>query len=313
MLPNRYNLHNVKRTLRNPRLLLGEAAELGVAVNRPIISRFHPPEKGLSVMDADWDILLILDACRYDIFEEVSSLPGTLRRMASKGSESRQFMRRNFNGRKLHDTVYITANPHTETVIGDKTFHHIEKLYLDRWNEDMGVCLPEAVVEAAQDAEEDFPNKRLIIHFMQPHAPYIGSYGQTVEHNEAHDPRAEVRAVWTNIRYGFTDTTKEEVRTAYRENLEIVLEAVERLRSDLNGKTIVSADHGELLGDRLYPIPVRGYGHPPGLRAPSLIHVPWLELPYNSRREIRSEPPLSQERTAEENVIQQRLVDLGYI
>ena len=313
MLPNRYNLHNVKRTLRNPRLLLGEAAELGVAANRPVAARRHPPAEGRDVVAADWDTLLILDACRYDVFREVSTLPGTLRSAVSKGSESREFMRRNFGGRRLHDTVYVTANPHAETVLDDETFHHIEKLYLDRWDEAFGVCLPEVVAAAARDAAETYPEKRLVVHFMQPHAPYIGEYGRTVEHNEAHDPRAEVRAVWTNIRYGFTDTTTEQVRTAYRENLELVLEEVAGLSADLDGKTVVTADHGELLGDRLFPIPVRGYGHPPGLRAPGLIRVPWLELPCESRRAVRADPPQTTETTAERSVIERRLADLGYL
>jgi len=29
--------------------------------------------------------------------------------------------------------------------------------------------------DAAIEAYEQFPNKRLIIHFMQPHGPFIGS------------------------------------------------------------------------------------------------------------------------------------------
>lgn len=312
MLPNRYNLQNLRRLFENPYLLSGELSRLGGELNRPFAARRNPQSDGIAVMDEDWDNLLILDACRYDMFERVNELPGTLRCRVSKGSESRQFMRRNFAGRTFHGTVYVTANPHAER-LSDKTFHFIDKVYADHWDDDAGVVRPEVVVETAREAADAYPQKRLIVHFMQPHAPYLGPHGRTVEHNVTQDPSEEVRAVWANIRYGLTDTTIADVRRAYVENLELVLEHVAALRDALDGKIVVTADHGELLGDRLRPIPVRGYGHPPGLRVPALVRVPWLELPSESRREIRSAPPQSTEADLDRTTLERRLADLGYL
>jgi hypothetical protein len=61
---------------------------------------------------------------------------------------------------------------------------------------------------------------------------------------------------------------------AYKENLRHVLKNVEDLLEIINGKTVITSDHGNLIGDRLSPIPVRGYGHPSGLRAPELVKDP---------------------------------------
>lgn len=312
MLPARYNLRNLRRLSENPRLLSGELSRLGEQLDRPFAARRNPQSDGIAVMDEDWDTLLILDACRYDVFERVNKLPGTLRCRVSKASESWQFMRRNFAGRTLHNTVYVTANPNAEQ-LPDGTFHFVDKLYADHWDEEAGVARPEAVAEIARETAEAYPQKRLIVHFMQPHAPYLGPHGRTVEHNTTQDPNEEVRAVWANIRYGLTDTTIADVRRAYVENLELVLEHVAALHDALDGKTVVTADHGELLGDRLRPIPVRGYGHPPDLRVPALVRVPWLELPSESRRDIRSAPPHSAEADLDQATLERRLADLGYL
>ncbi|MDG5776143.1 hypothetical protein VB773_02085 [Haloarculaceae archaeon H-GB2-1] len=38
-------------------------------------------------MAEEWDNLVILDACRYDVFEEMHTFPGTLKPIISKGEE----------------------------------------------------------------------------------------------------------------------------------------------------------------------------------------------------------------------------------
>jgi len=83
------------------------------------------------------------------------------------------------------------------------------------------------------------------------------------------------------------------------------------LLDELDGKSVVTSDHGNLFGERLWPIPIRRYGHPRGLRHPALIDVPWHEVPFETRREITADPPRSTEPVAGD-LIQRRLEDLGY-
>jgi hypothetical protein len=96
--------------------------------------------------------------------------------------------------------------------------------------------------------------------------------------------------------------------------LEVVLPAIETLIKQVNGKHVVTADHGQALGERSFPIPMREWGHPPGVYIDELINVPWLEYQNNSRREIVMEPPTgSSAEEIEQNVVRDRLADLGYV
>jgi hypothetical protein len=264
-------------------------------------------------MDRDWDTLVLLDGCRYDMFEELHPFKGRLERVSSRASESLTFMRENFFGRTLHDTVYVTANPYA-TELPDGTFHDVITLATSEWDEDLRTVPPEAVAEAAVEAYERYPNKRLVAHFMQPHYPFIGETGDEISHHGIRDETQEIAGtghVWKRLRYGLEDVDR--VRAAYYENLELVFPSVERIHREVPGKTVVSADHGNLLGERLRPVPVRGYGHPPDLLVPELVEVPWLELEGGVRRETTAAPPVERERAgSSDEVVRQRLRDLGY-
>ncbi|PTD94343.1 hypothetical protein C9439_03355 [archaeon SCG-AAA382B04] len=63
-----------------------------------------------------------------------------------------------------------------------------------------------------------------------------------------------------------------EIKKHYRHNLEIVLESVENLVREVDGKIIITADHGEGFGrDDLW-------GHPRGKNYDFLRTVPWLVI-----------------------------------
>ena len=66
----------------------------------------------------------------------------------------------------------------------------------------------------------------------------------------------------------------EKLRRAYEENLKLVLSYVNELVSYLRreGLVVITADHGELLGERGL------FGHPERVRVPELVEVPWLEI-----------------------------------
>jgi hypothetical protein len=308
----RYTLENFAAALHNPRLFLGEAYRFGTQCNIAYHRRTHT-EHGTLVTEEDWDNLVILDACRFDMFEAQNHIPGDLQRRRSLGSESWEFLRANFAGEEFHDTVYVTANPYA-TKLSDGTFHAVEDLLSDEWDPERRTVLPETVVAAAQRTAEQYPNKRLIVHFMQPHYPFIGEYGRRLEHTGLVRPSSEGRAdskrhVWGSLRNGRIQ--KSHVWEAYRENLDIVLPHVETLLHSLLGKSVVTADHGNLVGEWTSPLPVRGYGHPRGLDASELRTVPWLVIEGANRRSIVAESPIDNANPSEQ-VVEQRLEELGY-
>lgn len=94
-----YSVDSIVEGLRNPKTGV-------IELNRVLTSGIeykNSPEcnaSGVNIIDADWDQLLILDACRYDIFSEhAGELPGTLSRRESKASATRQFLEANFGGK----------------------------------------------------------------------------------------------------------------------------------------------------------------------------------------------------------------------
>ncbi|WP_435078886.1 hypothetical protein [Halococcus sp. AFM35] len=264
-------------------------------------------------MKEDWDNLVILDACRFDMFDEQNPIPGNLQQRRSLGSDSWEFLQKNFAGGTFHNTVYVTANPYA-TRLPEGTFHAVVDLLDDEWDPEQRTVLPETVVAAAREAFEHYPDKRLIIHFMQPHYPFIGAAGDRLEHTGLARPDGDERAdnkrhIWGSLRHG--RARKEDVTDAYRENLNIVLPHVETLLESLSGKSVVSADHGNLLGERTSPLPVRGYGHPRGLNSTPLRTVPWLVVEGTDRRSVVAEPPVETAGPSE-RVVEQRLEALGY-
>ena len=307
----RYTLDNLVAGLRNPRIFLGELYRFGVDIN-VAYHRYARSECGTHVFEEDWDNLLILDACRFDMFSEQNSLRGDLQRRRSLGSESWEFLRANFAGGQFHDTVYVTANPHAAK-LPDGTFHAVVDLLEGGWDPEQRTVLPRTVAEATRRAAEQYPDKRLIAHFMQPHFPFIGDTGRRLEHGGIERSSAESdgddRHVWGSLGHG--RLPKARVWEAYRENLDVVLPHTEALLQSLSGRSVVTSDHGNLLGERTRPVPVRGYGHPRGLNVPELRIVPWLVVEGSERRSVVAEPPVD-EGSPSERIIKDRLEALGY-
>lgn len=313
-----YTPRNLMRTLRNPQRFRRQLVRLGVRANQKTAAYRHSSNDGTDVMAQDWDNLLILDACRYDLFETHHEFPGTLSKVRSSGSHSHEFVTRNFAGTTHHDTVYVSGNPHTSWLDGD-VFHAIVNLFDDEWDEDVLTVRPESVVEATIRARQEYPEKRIISHFMQPHYPFLGEQGRRIEsggvtgHNVG-DGKTDSSppSIWHLLDTGQASVGIDTVRDAYIENFRLVQEYAKELLDELDGKSVITADHGNLLGERLWPVPVRKFGHPKGVRKPELVEVPWHEPPFDERREITSEPP--EETTAVANeVVEQRLEELGYV
>jgi hypothetical protein len=106
----------------------------------------------------------------------------------------------------------------------------------------------------------------------------------------------------------------EDVWAAYAENLELTIPHVEELLETLDGKSVITADHGNLFGEKVRPIPIRTYGHPPGFRTTELVSVPWFVPPFEDHRSVQSEPPqVGTTDSSDTAQIQQQLRDLGYV
>lgn len=269
--------------------------------------------EGINVMDEDWDTLILLDACRYDDFKARCGPEGNLESHISRGSDSPEFIKENFVGREPHDTVYVTANPHVH-MVDENVFHAVIDDPLSNWDEKTKCVRPEEVTEAAIRAHEEYPNKRIIVHYMQPHDPPLGPTGDELREQidlggvETSAESSEVR-LFEAVANGDIEVKK--ARKAYRETLDIVLEDVEELLAEIDGRVVVSADHGEMFGEQPYPILGRLYEHYRHPHTAELCKVPWLVADRGSRRSTVSETPVDTEDTADEG-LEEKLEALGY-
>ena len=212
---------------------------------------------GVDFIEQDWDNLVILDACRYDLFEEVSDLDGELRRVQSKASNTIQLLRSNIGGKTLTDTVYVTANPQYEKIADelDTKFHAVLNVWADRgWDERFNTVLPAVMTEEVRQVAEEYPHKRLLAHYNQPHIPFIGPTGRA--RFDMEELTEHPLPFWQQPMANVWDINDDEIWKAYRENLEEVLPHVEELLDVLQGRTVVTADHGNMIDERNFPLPI---------------------------------------------------------
>lgn len=280
------------------------------------------PRDTLSVMEEDWDTLLILDACRYDTFTEVCNLPGETQKRRSQATATDDFLRANFTDGPYYNTVYVTANPRVRTTEAiENQFHDVIHVWKTHWHDELETIHPEDVANEACKARQRYPNKRIIVHFMQPHGPFIGPTGRTqldshsgiTNHKriaENEEPSEDSTWIWQQLRQGLIDESV--VKRAYKENLNVVLPYVKSLIETWTERVIVTSDHGNMMGERAWPFPVPIYGHPNGIRTDELVEVPWHVYSGEQRCNITWEEPQSTEVNTESDKIEGRLQALGY-
>jgi hypothetical protein len=277
---------------------------------------------GVNVMGEDWDVLVVLDAAGYDLFRTQAALfdvdPDRVEKRISRGSATPQFLAENFPG-EYPDTVYVTANPMVDVHVGD-AFHDLISVWKTAWDDEENTVRPGPVREAAVTAAERYPDKRIIVHFMQPHWPFIGSdltdrtvgFGATrarADEAFADEVDEDEHNLWDLVEVGVVDP--ERAADAFADNLRIALPDALAVARDLTGKAVVTADHGNAVGDWAWPFPIRIYGHPPGVRMRSLVEVPWLVVDDDERRPVRAESTSATE--YDDEAASERLEALGYL
>lgn len=211
----------------------------------------------------EWDNLLILDACRHDLYEEVC---GETDYRITLGAHSREFIEKTFSEGDYSDCVYITANVHFSEQkfknnagrSPDEVFHEIFNTFETDWSSEERVVLPEDLIRDAKTAKKLFPDKKLIVHFMQPHHPFV-------ESDEDYRDRDDF--VWNLAERD--EVPRDLVWRDYRRNLEFVLDEIEDFVDNLSGKTVITSDHGNLAGENDL------YHHPYGSKAVPVRKVPW--------------------------------------
>ncbi len=221
--------------------------------------------------DMEWDVLIVLDACRWDAFCEIYGKKVPF--ICSPGTWTGDWVKENFvygpNTGTLEDVLVVTGSPWNAPAYYEMNgwtypFKDCISVFVDGWDERLHTVLPATLTEACRKAVSEYHPKRLLVHFMQPHMPWI-DYVQT--HKITTDL---VNDIWDMVEDGRIPLL--EARKAYEENLKLVLKEVWKLVAQLDGKIVITSDHGNLFGE--YGL----FGHPARIGVPELVKVPWLEL-----------------------------------
>lgn len=280
---------------------------------------------GSNIFDHEWDVLIVLDGCRVDFMKEFVGEFGyvqSVNDIISVGSTSREWLAKTFRPEYADDinsTTYITANPYSEEIFSSHAgstrspfnpanwksvtadeFYRLEEVWRSGWDDSLGTVPPRTVTNHAINATRTGNQERLIIHYMQPHQPFIGQRAQR------NNSTFKNENCWGLLRTN--KIAPEIVKSAYRENLHLVLEEVELLLDNSNGKAVITSDHGNAFGE------LGIFGHPNGFLHPAVKRVPWVETIAKDSGEY--EPPTKESSGSpqpSDSTTEDRLKNLGYL
>ena len=257
--------------------------------------------------ESRWDVLIVLDTCRADMLRRAlearrglwhaPGLGSTCDTVRSPASCTMDWVAAVGMHIERRGAIWFTANPVVNRQTAKNKFRiPVEGIWRDLWGRFTPLGVPSVHSQALSAyvlaRSCDLGKRPFIVHYLQPHSPYAaepplavsrwgrsgGAFGEAcaaLKHPEA------------AVRDG--DTTWQEVRAAYYGNLCAALEAVDVLLNGLRAylpgpRTIVlTADHGELLGERGH------FGHECEWRDAELREVPWMQMPLNASLATRGE------------------------
>lgn len=292
-------------------------------------------DKGEPIWNREFDVCCVVDSCRWDLFAEVCSegsydyLPGEPGAIRSVGSMSPEWVSRTFgppHKEKARRSAYITANTFSGTDADDWPVLPLDESdvgYLDEawrtyWMDDIegGISIvpPEILTDKAIDVwrrHAELDVDQVVIHYMQPHTPFRSMPDQfpTYRGEQSGDGLKDdhlQKDLWKRCRDG--ELAPPAVWRAYKDNLEWVLDSIERLVNNCEGTVAITSDHGNGFGE--WGV----WGHPPGNPLDELRRVPWVTVEATDSKTYKPEVlGQDKEKDAETDVsVRGQLDALGY-
>jgi len=237
-----------------------------------------------NLLQTDWRTLIVLDACRFDAFENAlyrfrTRIDGVLVEADSAAYDTSSWYRKHWA--QSNDITLVCGNPMVWRISANKNFDHA----IACWRGSQ-FPVPENILRVATDSVEHARNNRVIVHLVTPHLPFVTKDGIGFM-NELGNSSGEVGAYNLVTEYGGANGW-EYLRELYQDSILLVLHEIVKVLGKLPEPVVITADHGELIGENGI------YGHPrSGFEITRC--VPWFVV------------------QSDEKKIEQRLTELGYV
>lgn len=146
--------------------------------------------KKTDITKANWDILVILDACRYDIFKQVYKeiIPnGKLKKAISPATWTLEWLSKTWT-EYYEDIIYLSSIPFINSkkkskgnLISRKEWEFDAKKHFSKiidvwnlgWSEQYSTIHPKEVNKYAIASMDVHRKNKFVLHYAQPHEPYI--------------------------------------------------------------------------------------------------------------------------------------------
>lgn len=266
--------------------------------------------RGTNIYDQSWDVLVILDACRVDLMSEIApeyDFVNDVGEFTSVSSYSLGWMEKTFTDEyegDVTETAYVTANPFSQEALDSADFAVLDEVWTYGWDESVSSVPPRPVTDRGIDVYRKESPNRLILHYMQPHIPFI-THPELMFQSHGPDSWGEGHGetIWERVRRG--DVAFETMWEAYLDNLRVVLDDIELLLDSIDAeKVVLTADHANAVGE------CGIYGHPRGIAIDAVRVVPWVETTAKDTGEYE---PASYDGIKEDGRLEKKLQHLGYM
>ena len=257
------------------------------------------------IHNTGWKFLVVLDACTYKPFNKLYPCKKTI----SPATWTLEWLNKMWPD-YYDDIVYISGNIYclNQSITkhhryggrysyeGSKHFFKVVEVCNKGWSKKYGTVLPIEINKAFSREYLRNPQKRFILHYMQPHRPYITLDGKekkkTVtqrmsKHMGGKSGRHRLMGyIPERFKWVIGDAIGKEqppyayvwmkegypgLRRVYSDEIKNVMDKVAMLTESIDGKWVITADHGERI---THPL-LDGHG---GRRDKDVIEVPWLEV-----------------------------------
>lgn len=261
-------------------------------------------EYGTGIYERDWDVLLVIDGCRYDLFKEVASEYSYIEShepVLSAGGSSKMWMRNNFSDSQreyVKNTIYITGNPFSADELTPEMFAELDEVWKYAWDDsELQTVKARPITDRVIEHGRTRTSEKIVAHFMQPHASFVPN-PELSDYTDDYE-----RSIWRAIMRKRID--KETVWEAYRDNLRYVLDDIGLLLENLEAeKVVITSDHGNAIGEWGF------WGHN-GAPTKAVREVPWAICNAEDFEEYS--PEISPNNQDSVSSVNDRLAQLGYI